>query len=115
MKEYSTIKKCRISGDSLEPILDLGQQPLANSLKKNRKNKELKVKLSISYCRRSSLLQLDQTVNKKILFDKYVWVTGTGKMTQDYASIFYNKISKITKIVKEDTIIEIFPPMMVLF
>ena len=37
MKNYSTIKKCRISEvEDLIQILDLGEQPLANSLKKNQ-------------------------------------------------------------------------------
>ncbi len=107
LNKYTTIKKCRISNNTLEPILNLGIQPLANSLKKNKNKKEFKVKLSISYCRKSSLLQLDQTVNKNLLFDKYVWVTGTGQMTKDYANIFFNKLSKITNISKNDTIIEI--------
>tara|TARA_B100000242_G_C43043778_1_gene487100 strand:+ start:1278 stop:2504 length:1227 start_codon:yes stop_codon:yes gene_type:complete len=107
MKKYTSTNKCRISGNNTKKILNLGIQPLANSLKKTKKNKELKVRLSISYCAESSLLQLDQTVNKNILFDKYVWVTGTGKMTREYADIFFKRINRLNKLEKSDLILEI--------
>ena len=66
---YSTIQNCRISeSKNLVGILDLGLHPLANSLKNTSGEKEKKIPLSISFCPESSLLQLDETVNKELLF-----------------------------------------------
>ena len=85
---YDTIDKCRISNSELINILHMSEQPLANSLKNNQKNYEDKFPLSISFCEESSLVQLNETINKEILFDQYVWVTGTSKTTQSYANTF---------------------------
>ena len=61
---FNFINKCRISGsDNLLPILDLGLQPLANSLKKTNIEAEDKFPLSISFCPQSSLVQLNETIN----------------------------------------------------
>ena len=62
-KKYEIITKCRISNGELIDILYLGDQPLANSLKKNHKNSEEKFPLSISFCEESSLLQLNVAVD----------------------------------------------------
>ena len=71
---YNTITKCRISNSTkLTKILDLGVQPLANSLKKKQFEYEDNYPLSISFCEDSSLLQLNETIKKEILFDSYVW------------------------------------------
>ena len=48
---YNTITKCRISNSTkLTKILDLGVQPLANSLKKKQFEYEDNYPLSISFC-----------------------------------------------------------------
>ena len=88
-------------------ILDLGSQPLANSLKNNAHKGEVLFPLSISYCPNSSLLQLNETVSKKILFDHYVWVTGTSEVAKDYAEIFANRVIEIADLDKKDLIVEI--------
>ena len=103
-----TIKKCRISGSSiLYPILDLGEQPLANSLKKFNNDNEKKFPLSISFCPKSNLVQLNQTINKNILFDNYIWLTGTSTFANNYAEIFSKNIIENLKIEKNEFIIEI--------
>ena len=50
-----------------------------NSLKKSPKYKEQKYPLSISYCKESNLVQLNETVSKFKLFKDYIWITGTSK------------------------------------
>ena len=72
-KDYETINKCRISdSEELVKVLDLGVQPLANALKKKQFEDEKKYPLTLSFCEKSSLLQLNETIKKEILFDKYV-------------------------------------------
>lgn len=102
------IKKCRISEDKdLIPILDLGLQPLANSLKKNVDDKEQLFPLSISFSKKSSLVQLDYTVDKEKLFNEYLWVTGTSKQAKEYSKLFFENITGNIKLKNEDLIIEI--------
>ena len=77
--EYQIINNCRISqSKSLTKVLDLGLQPLANSLKKKQFENENKYPLTLSFCEKSSLLQLNETIKKEILFDSYVWITATS-------------------------------------
>ena len=106
-KKYEIITRCRISKSELIDVLHLGEQPLANSLKNNQKNSEEKFPLSISFCEESSLLQLNETVDKEVLFDHYVWVTGTSKTTQRYANAFADRLISNLDLKQEDFIIEI--------
>jgi len=106
---YHTITECRISNSKkLTKILDLGNQPLANSLKKKQFEYEEKYPLSISFCEESSLLQLNETIKKEILFDSYLWVTSTSATAKNYAKIFYQNVTNEIQLDKKnDLIIEI--------
>ncbi len=108
MKNFHVIDSCRISGTKdLINILNLGNQPLANSLKKEIDEMEQKFPLSISFSKKSSLIQLNETVNKEILFDRYVWVTGTSKTASNFSKLFADRLINIIKPDKNDLIIEI--------
>ena len=62
----------------------------------------------MSFCEKSSLLQLNETIKKEILFDSYVWVTATSSTAKIYSNIFYNEVVKSVKFEKSnDLIIEI--------
>jgi len=106
---YNIIKECRISNSKdLNKVLDLGLQPLANSLKKKQFENENKYPLTLSYCEKSSLLQLNETIKKEILFDKYVWVSSTSSTAKNYAKIFYTNVTKSIELDKSnDLIVEI--------
>lgn len=107
-KGFNTIAKCRICGSGdLTEVFDLGLQPLANSLKETPNDKEDKFPLSISYCPDSSLLQLNETIDKEVLFDHYVWVTGTSAIARSYANVFAERIIEILGLENEDFIVEI--------
>jgi len=108
MNKYKLIDKCRISDSKkLVNVLKLSNHPLANSLKINKKELEEKFPLSISFCEESSLLQLNETVNKEILFDHYVWVTGTSQTVQDYANTFSDRLIAFAVPEQDDLVIEI--------
>jgi hypothetical protein len=105
-KNFEKINKCRISGSSnLVKVLDLGLQPLANSLKKNQFDKEQKYPLTLSFCEKSCLLQLNETVKKEILFDNYVWVTSTSATAKNYSEIFYLNVTKKVEIDKNNELV----------
>lgn len=106
---FEIINECRISGSKkLNKILNLGNQPLANSLKHKQFDYEKKYPLSISFCEESSLLQLNETITKEILFDKYVWVTSTSSTARSYSEFFFQKVNEEIVLDKNnDLIIEI--------
>ena len=68
------IKFCRIcNSKDLINILNLGNQPPANSLhKKNEKIKKFPLKLV--FCNKCKTAQLSITLSPKFLFSKYFWV-----------------------------------------
>ena len=106
-KKVTNIRKCRISGGKLINVFHLGKQPLANSFIKKYNSKESKFDLSTSYCSKSFLFQLNQTVNKNLLFDKYLWVSGTGEITIKYADLFCKRIINKVDLDYDDLILEI--------
>lgn len=105
---YENIQNCRISNSSnLIKILELGEQPLANALRKAPDVPEHKFPLTLMYSPESSLVQLKETVNKEELFSNYTWVTGTSPTTRDYAKLFFQRTVEIAKQDTNDLVIEI--------
>ena len=88
-------------------LLCLGDQPLANSLKKNPSDDELKVPLTLSFCPESSLVQIRETVHKETLFSSYVWVSGTSATTREYAKKFARDIVGTAALRPDDLVLEI--------
>ena len=94
---YSKINKCRVCDHKiLINLLDLGSQPLANALIKSKRNfkKEIKIPLELCMCNKCKLIQLKHTVDPKILFQKYLWVTGTSKKVKTYRKFFFDELKK---------------------
>jgi hypothetical protein len=90
---YGSIERCRVcGGPNLNPFFDLGSQPLANSLPATPDEKEEFYPLSLSWCSDCNLVQLNYTVDPKILFTEYVWVTGTSGVAQKYAETFAEEL-----------------------
>ena len=68
---YKIINKCRIcSNKNLNSVINLGNQPPANSLQK-KISKQIQIPLHVVRCSKCSTLQLNATVNPKYLFSKY--------------------------------------------
>jgi SAM-dependent methyltransferase len=103
--DYTTITHCRIcESTELEKILDLGEQPLANSLLFNPDEIELFVPLIIIRCDNCSTIQLSVNVNPKLMFQEYLWVTGTSessrKHCQDLAINIFKNLIDVTSILE---------------
>ncbi len=106
--EVSKISECRACGSaSITPFFDLGDQPLANSLLKSKDEFEKKYPLSLSFCNDCSLVQLNHTIDPKILFSNYVWVTGTSGVAKDFSETFADNLIKQIKENKDGYIMEI--------
>lgn len=101
------IKCCRIcSSSDIELFFELGNQPLANCLRKNINDKLDNYPLNLIFCHKCSSVQLDFTVDPEILFQNYVWVTGTSKAANAYSKYFYDELIKRSN-QSFDTVVEI--------
>ena len=89
-KIFKKINNCRVcQSNKLKKILDLGNHPLANSLRENDSDREVKIPLILMLCKNCNVAQLEHTVNPKVMFSNYLWVTGTSNTTIEYAKKFY--------------------------
>ena len=77
-------------GKHLEPILDLGSQPLANSFVKDPSAPEDKFPLAVNTCKDCFHTQLSYAVDPDLMFKNYLYVSGTSKTLKDYMSWFSN-------------------------
>ena len=101
MKNYILQQKCRIcSSTNLNMILDLGEQPPANSfVDKNQLNSsESKFPLRLFWCGDCYLVQLLDIVDKEFLFRNYLYMTSASKPIVDhfkkYAQDVYEEFLK---------------------
>jgi len=108
-KIYETIKCCRICGsDNIEEVLDLGEQPPANSLYRSDEKRPPDVPLRLMYCQKCSTVQLGEDVDPEYLFGEYLWVTGTSATAEQYSHEFAKKaLSQVVEYNKSPYIVEI--------
>lgn len=92
---FETIEHCRIcSASDLVEILNLGNQPPANSLYLPEEEPPASIPLRLFYCTECKTLQLRESVDPYHLFSKYVWVTGTSKTAVEYSYTFAQEALK---------------------
>lgn len=84
---YNKINRCVCcDSDAVSPLLDLGQQPLANNLKTHSE----KYPLLVNLCEQCWHMQLSVAVDPSELFSEYLYVSGTTKTLRDYFEWFSN-------------------------
>lgn len=92
MTETSSItylNKCLCCGnENLTTVLDLHDQPLANSYVKDVNDVEEYYPLALNYCNDCTHLQLTHGVNPDLLFKNYLYVSGTTQTLRDYFDKF---------------------------
>jgi len=94
---YKTLFKCVACGyDSLKRVLDLNDQPLANSYLKSENQVEYRYPLKLNYCRACTHLQLDVAVDPDLLFKNYLYVSGTTNTLQGYFKEFVDIVKQYT-------------------
>ena len=88
-KIFESIESCRLcqSKNTLD-VLDLGNQPPANSLYKVGETKPVPVPLRLVFCEDCSSVQLGESVDPQYLFSDYIWVTGTSATADQYSQQF---------------------------
>jgi 2-polyprenyl-3-methyl-5-hydroxy-6-metoxy-1,4-benzoquinol methylase len=89
------IVNCRICHSAdLQSILNLGNQPLANSLIDSEVENEIYAPLEIVRCNSCTTVQLSVNVNPELMFKDYLWVTGTTKTALEHLTKFSDLIDK---------------------
>ena len=96
---FKTIINCRIcNSEKLQEILDLGIQPLANNLRSfEEQTLERKFPLILLRCSDCTSIQLSVNVNPNLMFQEYLWITGTSQSARDHCDNLANYISEFSK------------------
>ena len=88
MQNYIELNECRVcSNKKLVEVLDLNNQPLANSYHNNDEEQE-EFPLKINVCSKCFHVQLSVVVNPDLMFKDYLYVSGTSKTLHSYFEDF---------------------------
>jgi len=111
LKHCSSRKKCGIcNGTNFSVILDLGEQPPANSLIENIKlvSKEVKFPLRLGLCKDCFFVQLLDIVDKEFMFKHYLYMTSASKPIVEHFKKYANEIyTDYLNSKNESTVLEI--------
>ena len=89
MEDAKQLNECLCCGsERLKLVLDLNEQPLANSFKKTAEETEPTFPLRLNICEECTHLQLSHAVNPDLLFKNYLYVSGTSQTLRDYFDWF---------------------------
>tara|TARA_B100000686_G_scaffold353453_1_gene459150 strand:- start:4701 stop:5948 length:1248 start_codon:yes stop_codon:yes gene_type:complete len=92
---YAEIDACRLcSSKNLKDALDLGDQPPANSLRKDLNESVPYAPLKLVQCGHCFTVQLTATVDPSYLFSQYVWVTATSATARTYSETYCTEVLK---------------------
>ena len=85
IEHLQEIKNClACDHDELKLVLDLNNQPLANSYKNSKDAVEDSFPLAIKVCQNCHHVQLTHIVNPDLIYKNYLYVSGTTKTYVDY-------------------------------
>lgn len=88
---YKEITECMACGSvELTSVLDLGNQPLANSYLDDPKVNQPEFPLAINVCRDCWHVQLTHAVDPDFMFRDYAYVSGTSKTMHEHCEWFAN-------------------------
>ena len=91
----------------LKKVIDFGKTPLANSYPKSLSKKEKLFSLSCVICSTCGHLQLKELINPKILFENYLYVSGTSKVLSKHFKNYSEKIIKRFKLNNNSKVLDI--------
>ena len=95
------------SSKKLKKVLNLNNQPLANSYLSKKEKKEDKYELKVNCCLSCNHLQLSVAVDPKKIYQKYDYVSGTTKTYTDYMKDFYKFSMKNSEKLKNKNILDV--------
>ena len=109
-KEKKLIKKksCVLCfSKKLRKVLNFKETPLANSYKKSLNKKEQYFPLSCVLCENCGHLQLSYLVNPKIMFENYLYVSGTSKVLKEHFVDYAKKMISMFNLTSKSKILDI--------
>ena len=85
MNDITQLNSClACGGHNLVLMLDLNDQPLANAFKEEPGDSEPYFPLAVNMCQDCHHLQLTHAVNPKLIYEHYLYVSGTSKTYLHY-------------------------------
>ena len=96
MSDYKILDRCLCCDSTdIEILLDLNNQPLANSYHDNTKKMD-EYPLGVNICNNCYHIQLTHVVNPDLLFKDYLYVSGTTKTLHDNMKWFVDYVLETT-------------------
>ena len=93
MEEYKVLTECLCcSSGTLVPILDLGEQPLANSYHKGERLPSYTLALNV--CGNCFHAQQAVAVRPDLMFKEYAYVSGTSQTLREYFDWFAKEVGE---------------------
>lgn len=100
------LKECVACGSNkLKLVLDLKKQPLANSYKLAKDDWQPEFPLAINRCEECFHVQLTHVVNPKLMFEDYLYVSGTARTMHQHFEDFASMVNDMTP--EAETVLDI--------
>lgn len=102
--------QCRVcNGKDLIVFLDLGRQPHADNCiaPKDLKKREIHYPLRACFCRACTTVQIDYTVPKEVIFEEYLYVSGTTRTLKAHFANSTKRLIKNLKLRKGNFVVDI--------
>ena len=107
MSDYKILDRCLCCDSTdIEILLDLNNQPLANSYHKEDEVLD-KYPLGVNICNNCYHIQLTHVVNPDLLFKDYLYVSGTTKTLHDNMKWFVDYVLETTPWGKGNSVLDI--------
>ena len=107
MNDYKSLDRCLCCDSTdIEILLDLNNQPLANSYHDNTKEMD-EYPLGVNICNNCYHIQLTHVVNPDLLFKDYLYVSGTTKTLHDNMKWFVDYVLETTTWGKGNSVLDI--------
>tara|TARA_R110002072_G_scaffold189149_1_gene345981 strand:+ start:1982 stop:3238 length:1257 start_codon:yes stop_codon:yes gene_type:complete len=101
---------CRVcSGETVEVVLDLGEQPHCNTLipPEHAAEAEPVYPLRLCYCHDCTTAQIDYTVPKETMFSRYPYVSGTTRTLRDHFDDSATRLVERLGLGRDDLVVDI--------
>lgn len=107
MEKYTKKENCRAcNSQNISSILDLGEQPLANSYHEGKEKQDV-FPLDLWLCKECFHLQLSVVVNPALMFEDYLYVSGTSRTMHEHFEYFANLFSEKINPSKRRSVLDI--------
>jgi 2-polyprenyl-3-methyl-5-hydroxy-6-metoxy-1,4-benzoquinol methylase len=98
MSDCEELKQCVACGSNkLKLTLDLGKQPLANSYKLEHHIVQEEYPLAVNHCEECFHVQLTHAVNPALMFEDYLYVSGTTQTGREHFESFASFVHSAAK------------------